>query len=328
MSLTNTQYDNIMRTYQDRQLERQHLITARKNEVFQKSPECAAIDGAIAHLSVQKARQLLSGDETALQNIHAEIQAFAHQRKEILMSLGYPEDYFEPAYVCPDCQDTGYIQNQRCHCLKQASIDLVYEQSNLANILFHENFEHFSFSYYADDIYDPVSHISALSAAQNAYSKCKLFVENFDNKFENILLLGDPGVGKTFLSNCVAKELLDTGHSVVYFSAQQFFQVLADSTFRKGDGSSMDYQNILDCDLLIIDDLGTEMMNSFTTSQFFVCMNERILRQKSTLISSNLDLSGIANIYSERVYSRIVSNYMLLHLFGKDIRVQKSLKGN
>lgn len=324
MSLTNTQFDEIMRSYQDRQLRRQRLISARRKEVASLAPEIAAIDGEIAHLSVSRAHRLLSGDAQALAGLKEEIAALSARRDELLCSLGYPADYFEPGYECPNCRDTGYIANRRCHCMKQASIDLVYAQSNLSDILERENFSNFSFSYYADDVIDQDTNISSLAAAKNAYSKCRRFVHSFDQTFQNIFLFGNTGVGKTFLSNCIAKELLDTGHSVIYFSAHRLFDILAENTFHKNTAAVSDYKNIFDCDLLIIDDLGTEMANTFTSSQFFVCLNERILNRKSTLISSNLELADIASIYSERVFSRITSNYMLLHLFGTDIRIQKN----
>jgi len=140
-----------------------------------------------------------------------------------------------------------------------------------------------------------------------------------------LLLFGDTGVGKTFLSNCVAKELLDTGHSVIYFSAHHLFELLAQKTFTREPQAAKSYRNIFDCDLLIIDDLGTELTNTFTTSQFFVCLNERIRKQKSTLISTNLELFDIASIYSERIFSRISNSFIILHLFGNDIRLCKKL---
>jgi DNA replication protein DnaC len=327
MPLTNSQYDEIMRSYQQRQLQRQHLILARKEEIAGKTSKISEIDAQIASLSVQRARRLLDGDTTSLTDLRDQISALSAKKGEVLTSLGYPKDYFSPPYVCPDCEDTGYIGNRRCHCLTQASIDLVYTQSNLQNILEKENFEQFSFDYYSNDMFEPGSSISSLDAARNTFAKCRQFVQNFDDTFENILLFGDTGVGKTFLSNCIAKELLDTGHSVIYFSAHQFFHILEQNTFGRNPDAALDYRNIFDCDLLIIDDLGTEMVNSFTSSQFFICLNERIRNQKSTLISSNLELMEIASVYSERVFSRISNSFLLLHLFGKDIRIQKKLSG-
>jgi len=325
MPLTNTQYDQIMRGYQDRQLKRQRLIDTRREEIAAVIPEITKLDADIASLSVKRARQLLDGDASALEDLHEQIQTLSLQKQQLLQAHGYPADYFQPPYTCPDCQDTGYIGHERCHCLKQAAIDLVYTQSNLQGILEQENFSSFSLDYYDNDIYDENTRISSFEAAQNALLQCRRFVDTFDTGFENLLLFGDTGVGKTFLSNCVAKELLDTGHSVIYFSAHHLFDLLAQKTFARDPQAAESYRNIFDCDLLIIDDLGTELTNHFTTSQFFVCLNERIRKEKSTLISTNLQLFDIATIYSERIFSRISNSFTILHLFGKDIRICKKL---
>lgn len=327
MPLTNRQYDEIMRGYQERQLARRHLIDNRKQEVYASCPRLLELDRQIASLSVEKARLLLDGDDRALEDLKKQIAGFSREKQTILTDAGYPKDYLSPPYVCPDCRDTGYIGSQRCHCLRQAAIDLVYTQSSLREILKKENFGTFSLEYYDDSVYAPGTRVSSLDAAKNALAKCRQFAERFDDTFENILLFGDTGVGKTFLSNCIAKELLDSGHSVIYFSAHRLFDTLAKYAFGKEDARPEDYRNIFDCDLLIIDDLGTEMANFFTVSQFFVCLNERILNRRSTLISSNLELTDIASVYSERISSRISDSYTLLHLFGPDIRIQKKLNG-
>lgn len=325
MPLTNTQYDEIMRVYQKRRFDRQDLIEARRAKLNEQLPGLKELDDKIAACSVQRARQLLDGDSSALEKLHRQIETLSEQKKDLLQEHGYPADYLSPPYTCPDCKDTGYIGRTRCHCLRQASIDLIYTQSNLRSILREENFSAFSYAYYADDLIDPNTQISALNAAKNAVSQCHAFIDRFDESFENILLFGDTGVGKTFLSHCVARELLDSGHSVIYFTAHGLFEALAQQTIVRDERAAADYRNIFDCDLLIIDDLGTELTNSFTTSQFFVCLNERIRRQKSTLISTNLELMDLASIYSERIFSRISNDFILLHLFGDDIRLQKQL---
>ena len=333
MPLTNTQYDEIMRTYEKRQLDRQQLIDERKKELARLDPEFTKIDSRIARSSVATAKQLLSGDTSAQEHLPKKIQHLRQQRTDLLKEYGYPENYLHPAYTCPVCQDTGYITNHRCHCLKQASIDLVYPPSNLRNILQTANFSNFSFDYYSDskDMIDPATQYTPLEAAQNAVAQCRNFIRSFEkpDDFQNLLIFGDTGIGKTFLSNCVAKKLLDTGHSVIYFSAHQLFELLTDQQFgRTSQFSAADYRNIFDCDLLIIDDLGTEAINTMTTSQFFVCLNERILNHKSTLISTNLELTELATYYSERIFSRIFNNFTVLHLFGNDIRIQKKLNEN
>lgn len=331
MPLTNTQYDEIMRTYEQRQLDRQQLIHARREELAAADPEFTDIDSQIAMSSVEAAKQLLNGDTSAQEQLHKKIAALQEKRTRLLQQYGYPENYLQPEYVCPDCKDTGYIGNQRCHCLKQASIDLVYTQSNLRSILQTENFDRFSYQYYPEDKFDPHTGLSSLETAQNAVRQCHAFVQSFEepDHFQNLLIFGDTGIGKTFLSNCVAKELLDGGHSVIYFSAHQLFELLTDQVFgRNSQAAAADYRNIFDCDLLIIDDLGTESVNSMTTSQFFVCLNERLLKKKSTLISTNLELMDLAVNYSERIFSRISNNFIMLHLFGDDIRIQKKLNEN
>ena len=188
-----------------------------------------------------------------------------------------------------------------------------------------ENFSALSFDYYSDEQKNPATGLSALATAKLAVTNCHDFIDNFENKPKNIFFYGNTGVGKTFLSNCIAKELLDAGYSVIYFTAFQLFDILSKGVFEKDADAIAAHQNIFDCDLLIIDDLGTELSNSFTTSQLFLCVNERILRRKSTIISTNLNLEQIAEIYSERTLSRISSNYSFIKLFGDDIRIKKRL---
>lgn len=333
MSLNNSQYDALMREYNARQFHNQRVRQARIAEVYGKSPRLEEIDHEISSSSVACTRQLLeledassSSGDALLQEQRQVIAALQQEKQDILRSLGYPSNYLEPVYTCPDCRDTGYIDGRRCHCFVQASIDLVYAQSNIADILERENFSQFSFDYYSREQTNPATGLTAYETAQKAVAECRAFLADFDNRFENLFFYGETGVGKTFLSNCIARELLDSGHSVIYLTAFQLFEIFEKSTFGKDAEASASQQTIFDCDLLIIDDLGTELANSFTTSQLFLCLNERMLRQKSTLISTNLNMDELAAIYSERTCSRIFSNYTMIKLFGDDIRIKKKLQ--
>ena len=158
-------------------------------------------------------------------------------------------------------------------------------------------------------------------------ASCQNFIQNFDQKFENILLYGNSGAGKTFLSNCIAKELIESAHTVIYLTAFELFDILEKHKFSKTKEDTIEeqFEGILDCDLLIIDDLGTELANSFTNSQLYTCLNERLLSEKSTIISTNLSLDDLSEQYSERIFSRIVSSYTILKLFGTDIRIKKAI---
>ena len=166
-----------------------------------------------------------------------------------------------------------------------------------------------------------------MESAQNAVEKSWNFIRNFGSAKDNLLIYGDTGVGKTFLTHCIAKELLDLSYFVLYFTAFDFFDLLSRNTFQK-DAESADMASfIYECDLLIIDDLGTELTNSFISSQLFCCINERILNQKATIISTNLTMEDFLNTYSERTFSRVTSKYTMLKLVGNDIRIQKKLLG-
>jgi DNA replication protein DnaC len=327
MPLSNAQYDEIMRGYDRRQLSNQRILDARRREVYAKLPLLQELDSEVASGSVRRARLLLDGDATALAQLHEELAAKSARREELLAAAGYPRDYLSPVYTCPDCRDTGYCNGQKCHCFKQAIINTVYAQSNLRSILAKENFDTFSFDYYAADEINNTTGLSALATAQNAVRACHLFIDQFDHKPQNLFFYGKTGVGKTFLSNCVARELLNQGYSVIYFTAFQLFDILSKGVFEKDTDAIAAHQNIFDCDLLVIDDLGTELSNAFTTSQLFLCVNERLLRGKSTIISTNLGLNQIVDIYSERTFSRICDAYTLINLFSKiDIRIQKRQK--
>ena len=326
MPLQNFQYDTIMREYNRRQAKNRHVLEEHQKEAYDKMPRLKEIDEEVATLSASKARALINRQDFGLEDLKASISLLSQERTALLLSNGYPADYLELPYDCPHCQDTGYIGSRKCTCFKRAEIELLYTQSNLKEILEKENFDHFSFEFYSDTIANESTGLSALETARRAYETAKNFVQNFDSTFENLFLYGDTGVGKTFLSHCIAHDLLESAHCVLYFSAFDLFDLLADSAFsKKGDTTGEDF--IYDCDLLIIDDLGTELTNSFVSSQLFLCINERIMRRKSTIISTNLKLEDFSANYSERTFSRIASNYRMVKLFGKDIRIQKIFLG-
>ena len=326
MAISNAQYDEIMRGYQSRQLQNRRLTQDRLEEAYQKVPELKTLNESIASLAVDAARKKLDDDNLSYNLLKKKLGDLRHEKAALIESLGYDKDYFEPIYTCRDCKDTGYINGEKCHCFKQAVINVVYSQSNIKQILMRENFSSFSYEYYSDDEFHPATGLSSLDTVKHAVKECHHFIDDFDNKPKNLFFYGDTGVGKTFLSNCVAKELLEKGYSVIYFTAFQLFDILSKGVFQRDADAIAAHQNIFDCDLLIIDDLGTENSNSFTTSQLFLCVNERILRQKSTIISTNLNMTELMNDYSERTASRISSNYTIINLFGDDIRIQKRLR--
>lgn len=327
MGLNNTQYDAIMRRYSQRQSEGLRALEERRREAYAKIPELADIDREVSSLSVSCAKRLLDGETADLSRLRTQLRQYADRREQLLARHGFPADQLTPQYTCPDCQDTGYIRGQKCHCFRREAIDLFYTQYGMRQILETENFQHFSYDYYPQDLIHPSTGQSAREMMKATVAACLRFIDEFDHSFSNLFFYGGTGLGKTFLSHCIARELIEREHSVIYYSAFELFERLARSSFGRTspeEEGATDY--IYDCDLLIIDDLGTELTNAFVSSQLFLILNERIQRQKSMIISTNLPLAKFAEMYSERVFSRITSNFQLFQLFGNDIRIQKKLR--
>ncbi len=329
MALRNSQYDMLIRAYNQKQLKNKHELDARTAKIYSQIPRIEEINQEISTVSIAQAKELLNGNEQALSKLKSQIAELSEERTILLLRHGYPEDYLTLPCECPDCHDTGYIGNEKCHCFRQAAIDMLYTQSNLKEILQTENFDTFSFDYYNNTEENAITGKTAYANMREIHTYCKQYVSQFGSSYENLLFYGGTGIGKTFLSNCIAKELLDRSFSVIYLTAIQLFDIFSQYTFESDDEEANADDMlpfILDCDLLIIDDLGTELSNSFTNSKLFYCLNERFMRKKPVLISTNLTLDKINQIYSERIFSRLSSNFTLLKFYGEDIRIKKKLQ--
>ncbi len=321
MALTNAQYDTIIQGYNRRRLDARKLLEERTREVYDKLPEYKNLDELTATLSVQQGKKNILGESNALDELKDILEDLNRQKKLLLTGAGYSVNYLDPVYTCSYCKDTGFIDGEKCHCFKQAMLNMLYEQSNIREVLLNESFDDVSYAYQQGE---------DLTRLQNAVEKSRNFTENFDLDYQNLLFYGTVGTGKSFLSNCIANALIEKGHSVIYFSAGDLFSKLSEFAFRKnGKESGMNpYEDIYNCDLLVLDDLGTELTNSFVVSQLFTCLNERHLRRKSTVISTNLPLEDLRDRYSDRIFSRIVSNYDICKLSGQDVRIYQKRMTN
>ena len=316
MSLNNTSIDSIMHEYDRRQMDRHRLIEQRKKEIYEVLPEYRELENKIASESIKAGLASLSGGTSAdTESLKETIEELKRKKGLLLTGAGYSINYLNPPYICPDCKDTGYIGTEMCHCFKQAKLDGTYQQSNAKLLLKEENFDNISHEYHTGE--ELTHFIEAEKASRN-------LVANFEFEHGNILFKGTAGTGKSYLSNCIANALIQKGYAVIYFSAVSLFEKISSYKFGK-DKNSMDnpLQDIYTCDLLVIDDLGSELTNQFVCQELFTIVNERHLRNKSTVISTNLDYSEISQRYTERIFSRIYSYYDVFDLSGNDIRVYK-----
>jgi DNA replication protein DnaC len=294
----------------------------RKNKLKESSSEYLKLEQNLHILSLESLKSLLTlspeDKKRKLKELEEKTNSIIRQKKDLLKTLHLPSDYLEPHFDCNLCQDTGYVENSLCSCIKQKLYNLAYNRANIGNID-RENFEFFNFDLYSDEP-NPVEYNSKFSPKENIkkiYDISKKFIANFDSPDEkNLMFLGPTGLGKTFLSNCVAKSILDSGKTVLYQTAPVMLDEIIAEKFQN---SSSLMENILSVDLLIIDDLGTETMNNMKFTELFNIINTRLLNQNhkitKTIISTNLDIKDIFTVYDERIGSRIVGNYNLCRFF-------------
>ena len=306
ISISDTAYRQILREYDEKQLQAARDLRERTAQIEQDVPQLRQINSRIAEVSVNMAVMRVRGQKQDLASCQAEREGLIRKKKELLEQAGYSLKDLEPRYQCARCRDTGYVDGEKCSCLRSRMIEILYDQSNIKEILKKENFQTYTLKYYSPVPLQDGSGESPLSLAKKAQQTACDFVNHFQDSSDNLLITGGTGTGKTFLSNCIAREILEAGYSVIYLSAVQLFDILAEDTFRREASFEKGTEELYSCDLLIIDDLGTELTNSFVQSAFFNCINERLLRNRHTIISSNYDIDQISIMYSERVVSRIM----------------------
>ena len=304
-------------------------LEERKRQIYLKIPEISKIDNEIFELGLSLSKAvLLSPDkiEEIVFEAKEKINILNNQKKQLLNKYNVPLDYLTEHTYCESCRDTGFIRSgEKCHCLKQEIINEAYKMSNLSRVLEKENFDKFDVTIFPEDKFEDKK-VSPRENMLYILSLCDDFVLNFDKpNSENLLFQGTTGLGKTFMCNCIAKELLDKGRVVIYQTAFKILEIIETYKFRKDTNplSEDQYKLLFDCDLLIIDDLGTEVTNSFTNSEIFNIVNTRIIDGKKTIISTNLTLTDIAKTYTERTISRILDHFRILWFYGKDLRWEK-----
>lgn len=318
---------DLLKEYEQKRLTSQRNLEKKKETLFSSHPELKEFEEKLNQFAIKSIQSLLNNKEDYQQdNFQLKIKELQEEKAKILRTLSLSEKDLQPEYECSLCQDTGYImQGEKtvmCSCLKQKLIDISYNQSNIRNLDI-ENFSNFRFDLYSNEK-NPEKYNSDISPRENMKRIKKIvddFIIHFSERDEKSLLFtGNTGLGKTFLSNCIAKEMMDQGKIVIYQTAPSMLNTMIDYRFGKKEVSIDFYDNIMNSDLLIIDDLGTESTNNIKSTELFNIINTRLLNQVKTIISTNLTLQNLFSIYDERIVSRIVGNYNICRFFGDDIR--------
>ncbi|MCR1934923.1 ATP-binding protein [Clostridium tepidum] len=315
----------ILKEYEKIREKESLALKNRRKEIKEKLPSVLEIEEEIAKLSIEMSINILKNPEKSEEYVNIvknKITDLRVKKSELLVSNGYDMNFLEMHYNCNKCKDTGFVNNKKCSCYKQKLIKLYYKNSDLKHLLKTNNFSNFNFEYFSNEKTDFHSDTPRKNI-EKILNKMWHFIENFNNTDENFMFIGTAGTGKTFLSNCIAKELLDRGNFVVYRTADELIQNLRSIKFNN-DNHLEDI--LINCDLLIIDDLGTESINEFSKVELFNFINKKLLLRKKMIISSNYSIESILKNYSERISSRLLGNFTLFKFYCDDIRIQKNIQ--
>lgn len=319
--MINGYQEEVLKIYEELRTSEEKALEHRREEIEQKLPQVIDIEKNIAKLSLDLSINILRKRENIdeyIKEIKGKITDLRVKKSELLVSSGYPLDYLEMHYNCSKCNDTGFLGNQKCECYKKNLIKVLYKNSELNYILEKDNFANFSFQHFSpyksgNEPESPRKNMEKI--ADISWS----FIENFVSTDENLFFFGESGTGKSFLANCIAKELLDRGYMVIYRTAVDLINDLKGVRFNSKEELE---ELLINCDLLIIDDLGTEPLTEFSKTELFNLLNRKLLKRKKMIISTNYTVEALLKTYSERISSRLFGNFTLCKFYGDDIRMK------
>ena len=317
MGFNRENYKRIKEEYDGKYLRTAERAQLKRAEVHTRLPEVYRIDRELSGMGVRIFEASVSGNSEMLDTIYAENRRLLKKRGELLKEAGFPENYTDIQYECPLCGDTGVVDYHMCKCMRDKLVAAGLESSGMADLIAKQSFDNFDIRYYKGEAYSRMVAI---------VQKLKQYAETFEvEKSGNILMMGGTGLGKTHLSSAIGKIIIEKGNDVYYTTAMGMFSDFEMNRF----GNSVSYEatgeteKYYSCDLLIIDDLGTEVVNQFTSSCLYNVINMRLNRKKSTVINTNFTREEIRKKYQDRIASRIFGEYLVLPFMGTDIRELK-----
>lgn len=326
--MSNSTLNTLLKEYEKKKFIADLDFKKAKENFYNLHPDLLEINNKLNSTALDISKAILSSDTETANNLKKEFENLKIKKEQLLKQIQIPFNAKEPSYECKICKDTGYITERDktvlCNCIKQKIFDIEFNKSNIST-LEKENFDNFDLNLYSNEINEK-KYNAKISPRQNILNIKDIalnFVDNFDDPDEkNLLFLGNTGLGKTFLSNSIAKEILDKRKTVLYQTSPIMLDNIIDYRFGKSDLKEV-YDNIINVDLLVIDDLGVESLNSLKISELFNIINARLLSSKKTIISTNLNMNNLFDTYGERIFSRLASYYNVCRFFGEDIRLRE-----
>ena len=317
-------YDSAMKLLGERRARALDELDEKKTAFFALYPRAAEIEAALSKTAAAAAKAVLAGGNVAqhLTRLKESNLALQEEFHDILQSAGLPDDYLESQFQCANCRDSGYVDGKMCSCLKELLKKEAYRRLNAMTPLSLSTFQTFSLKYYSEEP-DRDGGIPPKKQMERIFRFCRDYAEHFSLSSQSLILQGGTGLGKTHLSLAIANEALEKGFGVIYGSAQNLATNLERERFSREPVESDTNQLLLRCDLLILDDLGTEFSTSFVDAAIYNIINTRLMTEKPTIISTNLSMLELQKRYSERFVSRVIGSYTRLLFCGKDVRQQK-----
>ncbi len=321
MSYTTAEYEAARRELERRRNEAESLQRKRHDEAAAKIPEITALENEMAQAALSVIKALSMGKDSVQYVKQLEEASLSAQKKRagLLKANGFPEDYLKIKYHCSLCEDKGFSGGKICKCHKEILRNAAYEKLCSRISIDKYKFSNFSLDYYPDS----GSGITPYKRMRSIFNFCKSYAADFSAQSPSVLMQGDTGLGKTHLSLAIAGEVIKHGYGIIYASAQNILSRLENEKFGRADFADTE-KNLLECDLLILDDLGTEFCTQFTVAAVYNIVNSRLLNGRPTIISTNLSVKQIQDTYTPRIASRILSDYQILQFDGTDIRQLKT----
>lgn len=324
-------YEKAAKIIAERKEKRKNEILRRRSEVFLKAPRIKEIEEELDRYGIRMLNLIANGEydeKKAVSAITAENKEFVKERERLLVEAGFDKDYLSIGHYCSKCDDSGFDGGKICSCLQKEITEIALKEANLSTLLSGQTFDNFKLSYYSAD-FVPEYGCSPRENMQAILDECRSFADNFDTSDENLLFCGACGLGKTFLSSAVANELIKKEKDVLYVSCNALFPILEDMHFGREVSADAQYivKKLGECDLLILDDLGSEFVTQFTCAELFRIINSRLIAGRKMIISTNLNRNMLKNTYNERIASRITGGFSMLEFLGDDIRSIKKLEG-